>query len=796
MSTQKRLTRSGNKFLIVCGGSGAGLLGQRRILGVRGELQIDARGELLKSDHDPFSSQIAVDFPAPAVNMLMAELERNIERVERFGGNVPDEVIRNPSYNYLLHPASQKHGRYLIENLRADVNLTWGLAQSPPVGGVAIRHRDNVLALESATREISQRWASNPGADNPFQFWFISSTAGGTGEGVHRFVAETIVRVLETGAGAPVQLNFIRIGAGTYHFAWDRTALNTFFGVAADVAFAHRLGRDYSDVALSTNWFYLDLPDVGRGDAAKPIRKRLIETTSKAIMLDELVEPLNALLVNDGAVVVRAGFWSRDFSEDIMYLETLRSLIGRLNHLIEPPYDEFTEEGKPPPSFAPGEAFQDIRRRLGQKRYLLNRIESGWSFPRVSAVNTPQQLAQAVAAWIEAIGDLLGLEIRSLEPRPHYEIEETIWKDDAQQTRMALFDVAGKVTPGQEWFDDISDAHRAKAWCASLLGLREDGWRRDRLIAELVNAASACQSAVHGFDPFAGGDRRAERLAQNLPLFVERLVQVNYLLDLHDRAERLLNVELEGAKQVREFVKERHRAVEATVERSEASPIIAAKLSDRLDRLEGRDWLRMLERAVEREDEVQFKRDVMRGAIGLTEAGLKSVLELPITADDEDIHKELISRMGKMYDSDGDEFDAQWWTSAEPPAHQAHYNYRILPQLEPGFAYRLGDGDSDSASYLYAGLGVLGLNVMAFEGVSIAPFGDTVTTPRYLLRRFVSLVRQALDHWDMAIHGDVTGKDRIAMAGVVGDPLYAEALLEAGLTEEDLEKLAEFYILV
>jgi hypothetical protein len=49
-----------NRFLIVCGGSGSRLLGQRRVLDVNGELHMDVSSEIKARSEDPNSMLRAI----------------------------------------------------------------------------------------------------------------------------------------------------------------------------------------------------------------------------------------------------------------------------------------------------------------------------------------------------------------------------------------------------------------------------------------------------------------------------------------------------------------------------------------------------------------------------------------------------------------------------------------------------------------------------------------------------------------------------------------------------------------
>lgn len=311
-----------NKFLIVVGGAGVGLLGQRKVLGIDGEMIIDVREEVddTLARSDPFSINVRVDLPAPigTAHQLLVDMKDRIGKT-------------------ILSPKYIAHTRFLANNWPGDEPLKDGLARAPAFGGGAIRQADNVIDLDSKLRIMINERAQDIGPANPIEFWIVSSTAGGTGEGIHRYAGEKIVEILSSKKGARVMLNFVRIGQATYN-AVDphRTSLNTFFGIAADAALKMQLRAKYEEVGVTTRWFFLEVPPVGVGPTAVPIRARLVEVAAKAIMLEELGESINTIVVNDGIGLVRVGYWGKDFDEKVMYHETLQQLQAKLNELIEP----------------------------------------------------------------------------------------------------------------------------------------------------------------------------------------------------------------------------------------------------------------------------------------------------------------------------------------------------------------------------------------------------------------------------------------------------------------------------
>jgi hypothetical protein len=502
-----------NRFLIVCGGCGYKLLGQHMALNLSGELHIDVSNEIpppLEPLKDKRSLAIKLDELIPASGLLLDDLEQRINQPIRSGHS-------DYAQTAITHPQDIAHAQFLIDHYPTGSPLKYELV-SPAVGGAMIRTKQNVRALNAALKMMVTKWADNIGFQNPLEVWIISSTAGGTGEGVHRFVAASLADILKKRKVQYLVLNFLRIGPLTYRsVSQERTTLNSFFGIAADAAFELKFKEDFPGASI--NWFYIDFPDVGTGDRAKEVRGEIIEMAAKAIMLDELAEDLNRLLINNNGirmVVARAGYWRKD------------------------------------------------------------------------------------------LGDRL----------KGYGLQSETMQETSSLTR-----------------------------------------------AELVN--------------ILGGD-------------------------LPEKAD------------------------------------------------------------------VRMILDTLRG------------------------------RCGRIIAKSGNECEAQWWQSTQPPGISAQYMYRILPQLEPGLqeALRSAAEEDRDIRYIFAKLGVVGLYVLALHGVSLnkSPGPDTTSTPAYLLQPMIPVVRNILAQWKEAPRkNEPSGQFAIVCAGVIGEPLYIKALREAGLTEEELEKIGQYY---
>ncbi len=776
-----------NRFLIVCGGTGYRLLGQRTVLGIDAELQIDVSKE-----------NVSRDWRVKDARSLFVDLDQRVGTTAVAFNSLIQKFKDSPAKG----DENKNHIQMLVDFFPTALNLERGLAQSPAVGRAAIEHPYNERTLEETLSTLLTQFGQNIGPANPVEIWIVSSTAGGTGEGTHCFVAQNLAKIVqETFADTPLTMNFIRVGQLSYRSVNnDKTALNTFFGIAADAAFMLKISKKFPITV--TNWFYIDLPDVGMGDKAKRTRGEIVEMACKSIMLPELQDDLQKLLVNRvGApiVLVRTGYWGRDFGSNQKYFETLKQLIGRLNDLTEPNYQRKYIEGKPSPQVnAPG--LDERVREVRNAKYVLSHMQKGWTFPRYRLAGIPKDLGQIeaiVSDWKNTMHDLVEMDID--HQTVDFRVDELSPTGDGTQRISVQLTVPASIQEDAEWFNQINNAHRVKGWAEYLLGvdfkdrsILSTGW-----IANLLQLGEQISKVIHGFDPLSSSDAKARKACSLLGDFLDKLVQVNRLLELEKSAVRLLAVELSETREVLKKANEEYEIAKKAIGSSATNVVNAAELNDVLDQLSKKTWLRLLRDAVRKGDTDILRTEVLRGATGLTEDGLRSVLGLQSNADVVDIQNTLATTIGHMMGDNNEEYEGQWW-QATPPTPTLQYTYRILPQVDRLLQARLkarADEDNVPYRYIFTKFGTTGLYVLAFHGVSLnQDDGDTVSAPAFLLMPLVSQVKGALAKWSDKLEPNTTsGQLQIVAAGSGGVDLYERALRAIGLNDGEIKKLSVYY---
>ncbi len=827
-----------NRFLIVIGGSGQGLLGQTRALGFEQEWQLDVTTERKALENDEFTKFVALDQHVVSVPVLANHFQSRLRR------NDFSEVTAEPAPyldDGLSTAAARRHANYYWRNAPAAL-LRFGLAQSPATGSATVRYPATRNTLQQALTPISNA------AGNGVEVWIVSSTAGGTGQGVHRFVGAMIAQLLVT-RQCPVALNFVQIGQTTYTGVGEQTKTNTFLGVAADVAF-HHLAQEINERVVA-NFYYLDLPDVGSGGDANTIRHQIVEMSVKTLMLEDMNEDLTKLTINRSGlrfVLARTGFWGRDYSPEAKYKQSLTALQNQLKALIlEGP--EFEEKAtrifvqnthqNTAPMF--DTSAQDYPRALAlvQQETTIQawlndnnkppspRIGIGVAVPPLSrdwSVAMKQDYDSLRAQWTACFERGFGFVVENLGAKFTRTIVNQNQGGPPAPVPMTQVPLAALAAPeqdqlNQQWINAITDMHLVRVWCQCLLkghastigaaGALTDAYAGAR--TDFYKEARNANAATDHW--WMGNKKKAEKLKAILPELLNSLAKVTYLEKELNAVENLLSAALASPKLIKAYGERQLTALGNAPAAAPAVPnvIFTAELADEVDNNAHHTWLKVLERAVQHNSPAEFHQAVLIGAVGLTQQGLAQVLDLPPTADQSQILGRLkddpvdTSSGGAANISLGIRRASIWWQRTQPPGipDDAQYHYRILPKLEPGLATTIKDNigtDRETGGQIKAleeKFGRTGLYVMTFHGVSLnRAYGDVKATPSYMLGLLKQYMETLLIDWyddEAQIAGNTSANYKIASASAIGEPLDLPALIQARLTLEQVLKLARYF---
>lgn len=742
-----------NKFLIVCGGSGVGLLGQRHILGIDGEIHIDVQKEQSEERvrKDPYNRSLNVRIDQgeemAAAAVLLGEMRGWMSRFPK----------NSPEANYL---------QLLCDETLAAKQLSEGLGQMPALGGGAIRTSTVSRALDNAIRQMTNVWTGGLGTGESIQVWIVSSACGGTGAGIQRYVAERIVNSLRNVRGVRIDLRFIRIGGLTYQvFGAERINLNTFMSVAADLAFREILSRkpEYVEkrVGVTCTYFYVEVPAIGGGAGSKIPRAELVEMACKAIMDEEMQKKLQSIQNNaDSIAVVRVGYWKKDFDDRVRIAEALKDLNEKLQELLRPKPDWVGKE-KSQPQFQI--TFDDlVRKNLGADPLAL-RIADGWSFVKFEERDLTLSASELVKRWKNSLATCLGKEVDSIERNLRV---PPVGGGPAEELKPVVL----PPRYGSNWFESVRRAQQVAAWADHRKKELEPLLRKQA--AELSNISNSRANA----------QEKATKMASEMETFTTNLVEYLEWDTWSQKETNFLGSEFQPVnrlqKQLQELQKEYPVAGEV--------PVKAVELDDTISGQGGKLWLSLLIKAQENNDRDLLLKRVLQGATKLTRLGLTSLLDLRDSEPIEKIQEEL-QEAGKIV-LQGKEHRAQWWQGREPTPDVEGGGmldkYRILPFLTQDARVELGEADAtNQVKYTYAGVGMLGLTILAFDAATLAVPNKPATSAKYLLTPFTSYASERLAEGQYL---------ELVQAGVVGEPLY-RPVLEELFKPSEVSQLAKYF---
>ena len=778
-----------DKYLIVCGGTGKSLLKKRQLLGFKAEMQIDVTKELLVDKTDLNFLSVAVD-NGQTQKMVLGETRRRNQTP------TDGDVEYSP---FIFRPRDIKHLEDMDAIMMGDPALDAGLAQSPAVGSLAIRTDAVVRSLDQAIQNMFVKGVIQPAI--PPEIWIISSTAGGTGEGTHRFVAARVIHYLQrTHAEMPIKIRFIRVGPMTYRTVQNETtARNTFFAIAADAAFHLHYTRQAQGVTMQ--WFFADLPDVGIEDDGRIKRAKIIEIACRAIMWDGMRDDFDKLFVNYRGipfVFIRAGFWGGNFDSDRIYFQTLSDLEAKLDDLVSPNDASRYLKGADGQVQTPVWEPEKLDLKFLNRDYILRCVvQDRWTLP---AFKRTDPYLQLLAAWRSSVDRLIEKERRqglsSLGVtcsimRKSAEVDTALHEPFHFTIRHDVLENPQQLYDGN-WSEALDEVHTTIAWCKYLLdgadghsGLRE----------ELMSLAEKVRDIFHIWTSrFEADDARARKLTEGglLASFVETLAKTSYLEERLMEATAARQLAMGNLQPLMEKVAKKRKEQADKLGAKVESPVRSVSLMEILDLERSRTWLYLL--VTSTTDDGKFKDNVLRGANGLTETGLRTILGLQPGSKEPEIVQALVEHAGSMQ-VDESMVESVWWQGLPPPNATYKFSCRILPDMDSGFKARMVQAarQADGLRVMYTPIGLIDLNVMAFEVIGAGGPDDAFTATQHLMASFLPLIKNSLKQWrpDFGA-GKPGGQTDIIYAGPIGERLFLD-LLQKMLTKEEIDKLSEYY---
>jgi hypothetical protein len=775
-------------FLIVCGGAGSGLIGN--FSQIAGELYLD-----VSKDIEEISDKLDSSF-----------LSIKLDEVSNL--NTPSAMLyywqqvineKNSSYS---HPSMKNQIHDLFENCTSTENFSIGLSQNPTFGAYVIRHPDLSYKLE---RELKNLFTSKKiqGRGVDVDVWIVSSTAGGTGEGTYRFVAEKVVKYFsENEQSTKYTIHFLRIGSSSFLSCGQNVKLNTGIGILRDNAFAANMKDKFPGANLSFRYYYLDLPDVGSGPKVIPIRRRIISNTCKTIMLPELRASFNKVRSNV-SMAVQTGSWGSDFDQDSIYLAVLSSLRNKLSKMIEGDVLEIQDKAGQP-KFNPGVLAIEKRYKNFPAEQLLDarwRIEDFSKDPptfdhyKKSIQKTIKSLSlffNDSENWYEELDSKL----------------EVDFFDSENKLKTSRFFSYGQFNDKEDRFSTIKQAIIVKGWAEKSLGFSEGKTiKNNGLLRDLINQIDSIKE-IQSSRKFGPGDKADEIVKNHLPELLSKCVEIYIWMDEYEKANQVLKFGIPILESLLSKVIASQKSISIDkFPSNDQYEVIPAPLTKIMKSKQGisKTWFDLLVDASNDEKQSNnetFKEVVIKGASGLTVHGLRKLLNVEEDTPEEVMKRILCSTMGYFMSSKNDtnseesmtEYEAQFWQgSPEPTMTDPKFSYRIFPELEPQLAESLGEGSEDGeVLFLRSNFDAVGFDILALKAGLIS--GTTIGTWKWYADSLVSEIKKCLtdEQWILKYQQDDLGRYRWMMACNFDEPIKQDFLKYLNFSEKEIERIGYY----
>lgn len=813
------------RCLIVVGGTGKGLLGKRVALNVDFEWQIDVSTELLRG-YGP-----ALDAEVHTWGRVCLDIEQRIN--EDWRANEDPYLQRA-----FKGSKAAAHAQYLRANNGA-VQLADGLAQSPAVGSLVIGHPTNRQALTVMFTRLITELTPNSHLD----VWIVCSTAGGTGAGIHRFIAQTLAHMVQaTNDTVTIKFLFVQCGQYTYRNVGPMTSKNTFFTIAADMAFM-QLQLQYFPSATA-NFYYFDLEEIPPHLAhdARRLRAQQIEMYTKVLMTESAKKDMQQQVVNmEGSTVLifQAGYWGKDFDSDKKTLATLQALDLSLKTLIlddsipgSPKAHTIYITGQEERCFfldsAPDPANTLHNAKLRITETIINNWLQNKNIPPDPATCTLESLLEqweTILLPIVELDSLTNLPISfQLKPTAAATAQNTRgeadnadytedFTEDVPQTappianpqRALIFqDIEDSEKLSLHWEAHVTQAQETKAWC-EYLRTGTPGSAECDLDNKFKLAAGAARDQAHGFRAFFRGTRaNAKQLVPQFRNLLELTSKLRIIVDLEAKLANALITNLYKARLVQQNVATliQNRGGAAFIN----SPVEISALSAELNQRAG-SWLQALYQALGPTNIDQFIKVADAGANGLSKTGLAEVLNLPPDATARQMLQALSVPPQTNETGVAKAIKPIWWTQQDPALNPqfAPMEYVVIPKIPAALRAEFNQELQNQPDFMqerhlkikYERFGRVGLYVMYVKAGNLnMNGGDYGSAPKYLMKSFVQNIKTTLATWaDNETDFGITGNFDIARASAVGEPLDLTSLKQAGLTEDEVAKISKYYLL-
>jgi len=730
-------------FLIVCGGSGRGILSQFDTLGFDGALQIDVQNWPIQT-HDGRILQFELPIPShhePVPNSI-ASLATYSSRLKRQWGKHHKDESHHGEYESCVSGECVNYKRRVNHVQTATNNvvaaaLIDGMSQNPIIGRSYIT-RD--IVSQSLADKLQQLRSLKPANEQNVTVWLVASTCGGTGNGIVHHVADLVKQVF---GDITLKLKFVRIGMLSYQSISRLTTVSTFWAVLTDYGYMKEHTRKTVSLAaqgvvypVTQEFYYIDLPDTNT-DTRK--RESLVQsafvTFSNPVLDREFVVRLNN---GGGVVMARVGEWGRGFDRNAVYKLTLKQLNQKLDELLTP--GESTVIAKVT-NFIVTDPIELISQESTQLYATVAKSETMKPvLPSLRKIKTELNVVNSLESlrvhplWVmmqQVVAQIFD-EQKQNTLRKQVQLIITVDHETEQLSISGEANDAAHYVGAEAHIKLIRMAQYAKAKVKHyLLG------NQDHAGYVLTELREAWNTIVGGW--FIGDEERQQAFIGGVTRFLQAYFRVSRCIEVSDEAESVI---MRARTEFRNLTLVVERQIQSINVDMPAEYTNCADLDETFGG--NTTWLKMLRRSLvgnleQAEQSKEFRRTVEMGASGLTEDGLKYVLESPAGSGSDQIVNQINTSEGSN--------SAVWWQGIQKPGSWEGvngllwFNYRIFPKLPGAVREKINRSNEawgptnarTSPIYIDINSPALGLKVYAVQCVVPAVGTDEVGQLRQLL---------------------------------------------------------------
>lgn len=706
-------------FLVVCGGTGRGILENRAEMKFTAALQVDVSQDEIEANDGvtfkvllPIQGMDAGMINTVAMNEHVEQLDAKIrfrhprrlrelleevdaKRKELEGMEEYDErrqyvereirlrefEIANIKLDLQRLPLRVKHVE-LARKITPPAAIRQGMSQSPSIGRAYIEREAPTQAVKTALRNMIKAMEPN---DTEAVFWVVSSTCGGTGQGIYMHVMDLIRGMHENLGSVTLTIKSVRVGSLTYRGVGQDLQLNTLWGVLSDYGciYEHsRLAKENSS-RLQLHYYYIDLKDVGSGDSAVKQREKIVSSAFRGLVQKELNEQFDRVLSNlsksPKCVFTRTGQWGYGFDDNAVYYQTLRQLKNRLESLVDV---STAAESVEKIEFS---GLTELQGLLGKNASKIDGLVNVQSYETIK--NFSIQANNLKDDSDTQVTDFFANNFTTIRDFVENTISSQLWNEIIGKGEIQLVGKDGSRSTisfssnpilalgNLEYLRELKMAQQS--FHLAMHSLKNKAGVPG-LINEFVTLWNSIPDRRFALSLLKNDDEKVKSVRRNLDRLVELVVVMYRYRQLKDTAVKIIAKANTDLRKLKETISEEAKSIPTNLG---ADVTNASELEDVFGT---KTWLEHL--LVEVQGDINFslkegvfRKAVLMGAKGLTWEGLKTVLGVHVSSDYAAVVKTINEGMGN---------DPSYWWQGNTPDYdsvdkQFKFVYRVFPKLPP-----------------------------------------------------------------------------------------------------------------